>query len=259
MLQRRAPGFNKRMNNYLLALAIIALMVLQPYAYGEEQYPQVTVAQAYIEMRTQAGKGYPIFYVAERGERLSVIKRKTDWYKVTTEKNIEGWVYIDDLGLTLDYQGELVNVHSPTQQDFIDRTWETGFMVGDFDGSDVMTLYGGYHFTRNLSLELALSENFGDNSDGRSASVSIVHQMFPQWRVSPFFTIGGGILETNPKSGLIGTKDRQDNTASVGAGLRIYLDRRFLLRLQYKNYIVLTNRDDDEEVDEWKLGLSVFY
>ncbi len=259
MLQHRASGFNQRMNNYLLALAMIGLMALPPLAQADEQYPQVTVAQAYIDIRTQAGKGYPIFYIAERGEFLSLIKKKTDWYKVRTEKNIEGWVFVDDLGLTLDYNGELVDVHSPTKQDFIDRTWETGFMVGDFDGSDVISLYGGYHFTRNLSLEVELSENFGDNSDGRAASVSIVHQMFPEWRVSPFFTIGGGVLETNPKSGLISTKDRQNNTANVGAGLRIYLDRRFLLRLQYKNYIVLTDRDDDEEIDEWKLGLSVFY
>jgi hypothetical protein len=259
MLQHRASGFKKRMSSTLLALVTLVLIGLQAPAYGEEDYPQVSVAQAYIEIRTQPGRGYPVFYVAERGEYLSVIKRKTDWYKVRTEKNIEGWVYIDDLGLTLNYQGELVNVHAPTKQDFIDRTWETGFMVGDLDGSDVMTLYGGYHFTRNLSFELALSETLGDNSDGRAASVSIVHQMFPEWRVSPFFTLGGGVLETNPKSSLISTNDRRDTTANVGAGLRIYLDRRVLIRLQYNNYIVLTNRDNDEEVNEWKLGLSVFY
>ena len=79
MLQRRASGFNQRMNNYLLALAMIGLMALPPVAQADEQYPQVTVAQAYIEIRTQAGKGYPIFYIAERGENLSVIKKKTDW------------------------------------------------------------------------------------------------------------------------------------------------------------------------------------
>ena len=153
----------------------------------------------------------------------------------------------------------MVNIQSPDKQSFIDRNWETGFMVGDFGGSDVITLYGGYHFTRNLSVELAVSEYFGDYSDGRGASVSIVHQIFPEWRVSPFFTIGGGFLESNPKSSLVATEDRQNNTANVGAGLMIYLDRRFMLRLQYKNYIVLTNRDDDEEEDEWKIGLSVFY
>lgn len=259
MLQQRAPGFKSRMRYFLIALAIINGLAMHIHAQAEEEYPRVSITEAYIEIRTQPGQGYPIFYVAERGEYLNVLKRKNDWYKVRTDNNIEGWVFIDDLGLALDYKGDAVNIQSPTMQSFINRSWETGFMVGDFDGSDVITLYGGYHFTRNLSVELALSENFGDFSDGRAASVSIVHQMFPQWRVSPFFTIGGGILETNPKSSLIATKDRQDNTAIVGAGLRIYLDRRFLLRLQYKNYIVLTNRDDDEEVDEWKLGLSVFY
>jgi hypothetical protein len=83
--------------------------------------------------------------------------------------------------------------------------------------------------------------------------------MFPHWRYSPFLTIGGGVRETNPRSTLVSTNDRTDSTASVGAGLRIFLNRRLMLRLQYKNYIVITNRDNDEEVDEWKIGISAFF
>jgi len=259
MMRFRALGIKSRSNNFVIALAIAVLLAMQNHARADQEYPKVTVAEAYIDIRTQPGQGYPVFYVAERGESLLLIRKKTDWYKVRNEKNIEGWVFIDDIGLTLDSRGGLVNIQSPDKQSFIDRNWETGFMVGDFGGSDVITLYGGYHFTRNLSVELAVSEYFGDYSDGRGASVSIVHQTFPEWRVSPFFTIGGGFLESNPKSSLVATEDRQNNTANVGAGLMIYLDRRFMLRLQYKNYIVLTNRDDDEEEDEWKIGLSVFY
>lgn len=259
MLDIIARGLKKWTAISLPALALLSGLVWQSKAIAGEDYALVTVVEAFIEIHTQPGKGYPVFYIAERGETLKVLKKKTDWYKVRTDNGKEGWVYINELGLTVNSSGELVNVHSPTMQDFIDRHWETGFMVGDFDGSDVISLYGGYHFTRNLSVELALSENFGDFSDGRAASISIVHQMFPEWRISPFFTIGGGILETNPKSSLISTEDRQDNTASVGAGIRIYLGRQFLLRMQYKNYMVLTNRDDDEEIDEWKIGLSVFY
>lgn len=259
MLQRRASGSKSKTGILVIAVTILGLLLMQNLAFAEKLYFTVTVAEPYIDLHTQPGRGYPVFYIAERGELLSVIKSKNEWYKVRTAKNIEGWVYIDDLGLTLDHSGSLVNLHPPNMQSFIDKTWEMGFMVGDFDGSDVITLYGGFQFTRNLSIELALSENFGDFSDGSGVNVSIVHQMFPDWRVSPFFTIGGGILQTNPKSSLIATEDRDDNFATVGGGVKVYLTRRFMLRLQYKNYIVLTSRDDDEEIDEWKIGLSVFY
>jgi hypothetical protein len=41
--------------------------------------------------------------------------------------------------------------------------------------------------------------------------------------------------------------------------MRIYLARRLMMRLQYKNYVVITDRDDDEEIDEWQLGISAFF
>ena len=90
-------------------------------------------------------------------------------------------------------------------------------------------------------------------------TASIVHQMFPQWRYSPFVTIGGGLRETNPRTTLVSTEDRTDNTASIGAGIRIHLNKRLFLRMQYKHYVVMTDRDDDEEVGEWKIGISAFY
>ena len=132
-------------------------------------------------------------------------------------------------------------------------------MMGDYDHTDAITAYLGWHFTRNLSVELAASENFGEFSDGSMVTASIVHQMFPHWRYSPFVTIGGGVRETNPRSSLVTTEDRTDTTASVGAGLRIHVTRRLIVRLQYKHYVVMTDRDDDEEVDEWKIGISAFY
>jgi hypothetical protein len=67
------------------------------------------------------------------------------------------------------------------------------------------------------------------------------------------------VRETSPRATLVSTEDRTDNTASVGAGIRIHLTRRLMLRLQYKNYVILTDRDDDEEVNEWKIGISAFF
>ena len=237
--------------------AIVALINLPSYAQDVPVYS--TVVEPYIELHTQPGRSYPVFYIAERGESVELLKQRTDWIKVRNQRGIEGWVHIDEIGRTVNDAGDALGLHSPNLESFANREWEFGVMLGDFDSSDAITAYGGWQFTRNLSVEMAATENFGNFSDGSMVTASIVHQMFPQWRYSPFLTIGGGVRETRPRSTLVGTEDRTDNVASVGGGMRIYLTRKLILRLQYKHYVVMTDRDDDEEVNEWKIGISAFY
>jgi hypothetical protein len=240
-----------------LVFAAMAIITLPTYAQDAPVYSRVV--EPYIELHTQPGRSYPVFYIAERGETVELLKQRTDWIKVRNQRGIEGWVHINEIGRTVNNSGEALGVHSPNLDSFAQRKWEFGVMLGDFDNSDAITGYGGWQFTRNLSVELAATENFGSFSDGSMITGSIVHQMFPEWRYSPFLTIGGGVRETRPRSTLVGTRDRTENVASVGGGMRIYLTRRLIMRLQYKHYVVMTDRDDDEEVDEWKIGISAFY
>jgi hypothetical protein len=242
----------------LLAIAATTPAVAE-FLSADKKDQNSTVVDAYLEMRTAPGRSYPVFYVAERGESVNLLKQKTDWVKVRNQRGIEGWVHIDEIGRTAGENGDLLALKSPDLDSFSNRRWEAGLMVGDYGGSDATTVYGGYHITRNFSVELELTENYGNFSDGRMATLNIVHQMFPHWRYSPFLSIGGGVRETNPRSTLVSTSDRTDSTASVGAGFRIYLNRRLLLRMQYRNYAVMTDRDDDEEVNEWKIGISAFF
>ena len=57
----------------------------------------------------------------------------------------------------------------------------------------------------------------------------------------------------------VATVDRTDSLAQVGFGVRTYLTRRFILRAEYKSYVVFTSRNDNEEIREWKAGLSFFF
>jgi hypothetical protein len=77
--------------------------------------------------------------------------------------------------------------------------------------------------------------------------------------VSPFFTIGTGIIQIEPKATLVQPLDRRDQTAYVGGGLRFYLGRRFFIRGEYKSHMLFTSRDENEEIDEWKIGLAFFF
>ncbi|MEL7025208.1 MAG: SH3 domain-containing protein [Pseudomonadota bacterium] len=223
------------------------------------EYREVAVADPFIEMRTGPGKGYPITYVAERGENVEIIRRKTDWFKVRTERGREGWVNIVQMEQTLDEAGETTEFERVGRDEFLQRRWETGILTGDFSGADTVSVYGGYSISRNLSVEVWGTQLIGNFSTGWIGTVNVVHETWPEWRISPYFTMGTGVVQTRPKSTLVSTPDRTDQVAVVGAGARIYVTRRFVLRAEYKNNVVLTSRDENEEVDEWKVGFGFFF
>ena len=66
-------------------LLLISSLSVCSICSAEEEHHFVKVADPYIEMHTGAGRGYPIFYVAARGEWVNLIYRKTDWFFVRTE------------------------------------------------------------------------------------------------------------------------------------------------------------------------------
>ena len=246
------------MRPLVLFIALSQLLVTT-IGQCQERHQEVTVEDPYIELHTGPGRGYPIFFVAERGEQIAVLKRRTDWYKVQVPRGKEGWVHREQLQRTLDLEGEPFDVPGFTLGDYAARRWEVGVEYGDFGGANAISTYGGFNLTQNLSLELSLSEILGRFSNSTMANLNIVHVMFPEWRASPFFTLGTGTIRTEPKGTLVATVDRQDSIAHVGVGVRAYLTRRFVFRAEYKSYVVFTSRDDNEEIREWKAGFSFFF
>jgi len=226
---------------------------------AEEVLREVAVADPYLEMHTGPGRGYPIFHVVDRGETVSIVMQRTDWYLVRTDRDTEGWVDADQMQLTLVPDGTEFDIERATVADFTNSRWEAGVLAGDFGGANIVSLYGGYSLNPNVSVEVWGSQILGNFSNGWTASVNVVHEAFPEWRISPFFTLGAGVIRTEPKSTIIQGEDRTDQIGHVGAGFRIYATRRFLLRAEYKSYVVFTSRDDNEEVEEWKVGFAFFF
>jgi uncharacterized protein YgiM (DUF1202 family) len=210
-------------------------------------------------MRTGPGRGYPIFYVAERGESITVLKRRTEWFKVQGPRGEQGWVMSEQLARTLSLDGESFEVPAATIGDYAGRRWEVGVAYGDFGGANMISTFGAFAFTPNLSLEMSLSQALGRFSDSTLANLNITHSMYPERRASPYFTLGAGSIHTEPKATLIATVDRTDSIAHAGFGVRTYLTRRFVFRVEYKTYVAFTSRDDNEEIREWKAGLSFFF
>ena len=241
---------------YLLLVFFIPYSVL---AGEEDEYQTVTVAESFIEFHTGPGRGYPVFHIVEKGQSLLLIKKKTQWFKVRSAKGHEGWVHEDTMQKTLSDDQQSFEAGNYQQQDFTKREWEAGVLGGDFGGATSLGIYGGWNFTQNLSAELSLSQALGNVSDIRFANISLVHQPFPEWRVSPFVKLGGGVIQTRPFTTLIQTQDRTDEIINVGLGIKAYISRQFFIRVEYTSYTILTSRNDNDEVEEWKLGFSVFF
>jgi uncharacterized protein YgiM (DUF1202 family) len=250
---------------FALLLACLALTAQTAHAemfgslFGDDRPLEVKIADPYIELHTGAGSGYPVFHVEERGAWIEILKRKTDWFKVRTDKGKQGWVAREQLERTLTPAGTEMDIVDATQKEFAFHRWEMGAMGGDWENSDVMTVYGGFFFTPKLSLELSASKIFPEFSDGEMADISINIHPFPEWRVSPFFSLGTGIVHSDPDTTLVQESDRTDQLAHAGLGLRVYLTRRFIFRAQYKNYVIFQSTDDNQEINEWKAGFAVFF
>jgi hypothetical protein len=246
-----------------LLVPVLAVVLTQtPFsaiAQAAEEYRSVSVADPYLEMHTGPGPGYPVFHVVDRGDAIDIIMRRTSWFKVRTDNGTEGWVDRGQMERTLQPAGAPIEFGETTQADFVDSRWELGGMAGDFGGANIVSLYGAYSVNSNVSIEVWGSQILGNFSNGWMGSVNLTHEIWPDWRVSPFFTLGTGVIHTEPKPTIVQGEDRTDQIAHAGAGVRIYTTRRFILRAEFKSYVVFTSRDDNEEVEEWKVGFAFFF
>ena len=220
---------------------------------------EVTVNDAFINVHNAPGRGYPIFHVVERGETITLLKMHTDWIKIKTARGIEGWIKRKDVLLTLGPDGAAPEFADTKQADYLADRFELGTAFGDFDGAQSFNVNVGYRFTKNLSTEIRLAQNTGQYSDSQIVSFAILHQPFPDLRVSPFIGIGAGTLKTMPIPTLMKLGDREDQLLQASIGAYIHITGRFFLRAEYVNDYVLTSRNTNQEVNEWKLGFNIFF
>lgn len=240
-------------------LSFLWLFALAAPLVSADDDPQVTVSDAFINVHKGPGRGYPIFHVVERGEAITLLKSRTTWIKIETYRGRTGWIRRADLIHTLGPDGQAPELHDPQHADYLTDRFELGVALGDFDGADSLTGTLGYRFTNNLTAEVRVAQNTGQFSDSQILGVALLHQPFPQWRVSPFFSLGAGEIKTSPSATLVATEDRNDTLIQASLGSYIHLTGRFFMRVEYTNHMILTSRDTNEEVNEWKLGFNIFF
>ena len=220
---------------------------------------QVVVQDPYLEFHTGPGRGYPVFHVVDRGEEVALLRRRTDWIKVRSDRGREGWVHRSQLERTLTPQGEAVRIPGPAPESRLEHRWELGLVTGDFGGANLVSVTGSYALTQSLHARLDVTHLLGSYSNGWLGTAGLLHAFMPQWRVSPFVSLGGGVIHISPKATIVQSEDRTDPAAYSGAGLRGFITNRFLMQAEYRKFVVLTSRDDNEEIDEWTVGFTYFF
>src|SRR5262245_43995667 len=135
------------------AFAFAATLAVALPLHAAEETETLIVADPYIELRTGPGRGYPIFYVAARDEKIQILLRHTDWYKIRAEKGQEGWVNRTQLETTLTEAGGKKTFRDIALDDYLARRLELGAAYGQFKGEPMLKVWTGYRFTDTLSVE----------------------------------------------------------------------------------------------------------
>ena len=230
---------------------------------GEKQTSQaftIKIESAFVDLRTGPAKAYPAFYVAQRGQQLEITKRRTHWFKVqlsdSNNRIIDGWVHKNDLvNATVAYSDLPASEHPQIKRDYQPR-FSGNFALGQFDGSDLVSLQLGYQGLKSVVMELNLGSYVGIDSEGWFAGGHFLFQPFHRWRVSPFVNAGYGYQKREQVSTLIVQSDQSDNYFNSGLGFKLRIHKLYQLRFEYQVYDTLTSTDDNLELETWQIGLS---
>lgn len=196
--------------------------------------------------------------MAERGEKVEILKRRTDWFKVRTARGKEGWVDRVQMEKTLIEAGVKKSFRDLLFEDKRHR-FEVGFAVGSFDDETITKVRAGLRVGQHFMVELSIGQVSGDFSSSRLIDVNLLADPFSDWKAAPFFTIGVGEFKNTPRRTLVNAVETRDTAANAGLGVRVTLTRKLLFRADWRRYVVFVDDDRNENFRELSAGVSFFF
>jgi hypothetical protein len=226
---------------------------------GGEKVERVQVTDPFIELHTFPGRGYPIFYVAGRGEWVSIELRHTDWYKVRTATGKEGWVTRAQLQTTLAENGLAAPFGDIAFNDYLARRWELGAGYGRFHQEPLIKFWLSYRISDTLSFESTLGQVQGVFSGTTLWHVNLQAEPWSDQRFSPFAGIGIGQFKNIPNQSLVNFQTTNARLADAIVGARYHLTDRFMIRADYAIYTAFVSQQRSLEYRAATAGLSFFF
>ena len=181
---------------------------------------RVSIADAFIELRTGPGRGYPVFFVAARGEQIDIELRHTDWFRVRTVGGKVGWVNRGQLETTLAATGQQKSFRDILVDDYLNRKLQLGGAYGSFKSEPMLKVWGSYRLSETLSIEGTLGQVQGVFSGTDFWHLNVLAEPWSDRRFSPFFGIGVGRFRNFPNLSLVGADTTSANLANAAVGVR---------------------------------------
>jgi hypothetical protein len=243
----------------LAAGSFFGLGASLPVQAAEADEERVQITDPYIELRTGAGRGYPVFHVAARNEWISIELRHTDWYKVRTASGKVGWVSRAQLQTTLTEAGVAKGFRDLAVDDYLVRRVDLGAAWGLFDSEPMLKIWSSYKLSDTLSAELSFGQVQGTYAGANFWQVNLLAEPWSDQRFSPFAGIGFGRFDNFPNLSLVDAAPTSANLANAVLGARYYLSERFVLRADYTLYTVFQSQQRTNEYNAFSLGLAFFF
>ena len=226
---------------------------------GGDKVERVQVTDPFIELHTFPGRGYPIFYVAGRGEWVSIELRHTDWYKVRTATGKVGWVTRAQLQTTLAENGLQTDFGDVAFNDYLARRWELGAGYGRFHQEPMIKFWVSYRLSDTLSIESTLGQVQGVFSGTSLWHVNLQAEPWSDQRFSPFAGIGIGRFHNIPNQSLVAFQQTNARMGDAIIGARYHLTDRFMIRVDYTVYTAFVSEQRSLEYRAATAGLSFFF
>jgi SH3-like domain-containing protein len=244
----------------MLWLALALGTWVAPARAADDPSPEsVQVADAYLEMHTGPGRGYPVFHVAQRGETVTLLLRHTDWFKLRTARGQEGWVERAQLGGTLTAAGAPKTFRDVLVDDYLLRRVELGAAWGRFKSEPMLKVWGAFRLGESLAVEATVGQVQGLFSGTDFWHVNLSAEPWSDRRLSPYFSVGLGKFKNIPNQSLVGVSTTDAKLGNASVGLRWYLSDRFVVRGDWTIYTAFLSDQRSREYRALTAGLSFFF
>ena len=220
---------------------------------------RLRVNAPFIEMHTGPGRGYPVFFVVERRQWITVELRRTDWYRVRADGGQVGWVPRLQLEATLTEAGAGKTFRDLVLDDYLGRKLEFGAAWGRFNSEPMLKLWTQYRLADAVGVEVKLGQVQGLFSGTDFWAVSLTSEPWSDRRLSPFFSVGLGKFKNIPNASLVNAATTDAKLAHATLGLRWYLGERFVVRLDGSLYTAFVADNRSIEYRALTAGIAFFF
>ncbi len=220
---------------------------------------QLTVVAPYVELHTGPGRGYPVFFVVERGTALTLELRRTDWFQVRTAEGRVGWVPRAQLESTLTAAGATRSFRDLLLDDYLGRRLEVGGHWGQFEAEPLLRFSAQYRLADALGIEASFGQVQGRYAGTEFWHLNLNAEPWSDQRLSPSFGIGFGRFRNVPNLSLVDARRTDAPLATATLGLRWHLGTRFVLRTDYSLYSSFVSDERTLEYRSLSAGLAFFF